>query len=204
MEFDPEKYKVWKLPHPLLLHWVLNPGLAFNELVLGQRIPKVSLVDITSDAPLMERQYVPCPHCNYINDGRRWAGNQAFGHWFGYLCPECHGKIPCLWNFTSLILLAITFPLWIWFKPRIEAAWIEKEKSRLVDLSSVELPLASNTSWLRMGLGFGLLMFCFMTLPMVIQDQLTAREVGIEFIIWMIVGLMFGGTMKFFLGRRRK
>ena len=40
MDFDTNKYKVWKLPHPMLIHWVLNPGLAFNELILGQRVPK--------------------------------------------------------------------------------------------------------------------------------------------------------------------
>ena len=62
MDFDKNKYKVWKLPHPMLIHWILNPGLAFNELILGQRIPKITLIDKTSDAPLMERQYVPCPH----------------------------------------------------------------------------------------------------------------------------------------------
>ncbi len=50
MEFDKEKYKVWKLPHPMLLHWIINPGLAFNELILGQRIPKITLIDKTSDA----------------------------------------------------------------------------------------------------------------------------------------------------------
>ena len=111
MNFDKDKYKVWQLPHPMVLHWVLNPGLAFNELILGQRLPKVMLVDKTSDAPLMERQYVPCPECNVLTDARVWGGSRSKGHWFGYVCPGCNGRIPCLWNLTSLVLLALTFPL---------------------------------------------------------------------------------------------
>jgi hypothetical protein len=79
MNFDKDKYKVWQLPHPMVLHWVMNPGLAFNELILGQRLPKVMLVDKTSDAPLMERQYVPCPECNVLTDARVWGGSRSKG-----------------------------------------------------------------------------------------------------------------------------
>lgn len=111
MDFDKTKYKVWKLPHPLLLHWVLNPGLAFNEVILGQRIPKITLIDKTSDAPLIERQYVPCHHCGTIHNGLIWAKKGAFKNWFGLLCPECEKIIPCIWNITSLVLLALTFPI---------------------------------------------------------------------------------------------
>ena len=50
----------------------IEPGLAINELILGQRHQKVMLVDKTSDAPLMERQYVPCPECNALTDARVW------------------------------------------------------------------------------------------------------------------------------------
>ena len=56
-----EKYKVWKLPHPILLVWVLNPIFAFNELILGQRIPKINLIDKTSNAPFNDRIHVECP-----------------------------------------------------------------------------------------------------------------------------------------------
>lgn len=45
MEYDQSKYKgrTWK--NPMMLHWIVNPGLAFNELVLGQRVPKVMLIE---------------------------------------------------------------------------------------------------------------------------------------------------------------
>ncbi|MBU2185145.1 MAG: hypothetical protein KKE08_19135, partial [Gammaproteobacteria bacterium] len=184
MEFDKEKYKVWKLPHPMLLHWIINPGLAFNELILGQRIPKVTLIDKTSNAPLMERQYVPCPECGALNDGRLWSKDNSFGHWFGYICPECYGRIPCLWNITSLIVLALTFPIWIWLKIFGEAKWLEKEKGRFAKVVSSELPEAKKTNWLKMGITYGILMFCIMVLPKIFQNQLTPSEIAFQAAIW--------------------
>jgi len=88
-EYDRSKYTVWALPHPLVLNWVLNPGLAVNELLLGQRLPRVMLIDKTSDKPFVERTFVPCPHCGVIHDGRLWGKASAFGRWFGVVCPAC-------------------------------------------------------------------------------------------------------------------
>jgi hypothetical protein len=53
-----------------MLHWILNPGLAINELILGQRVPKVRLEDKTIDKPRIERVLIPCPHCETLHDGR--------------------------------------------------------------------------------------------------------------------------------------
>lgn len=201
MEFDKTKYKAWKLPHPLLLHWVLNPGVAVNELLLGQRIPKLMLIDKTSDVPLMERQYVPCPQCHALNDGRLWSKGNAFGHWFGYVCPACDAKIPCLWNYTSLIILALTFPVWIWFRRSAERRWHAKEKLRFSHRASNELPEAKQISWLKMGLGFGVMMFFIMTLPKIFQHQLSANLIALQAAIWLAAGVLFGLMMKWFLGR---
>ncbi len=104
MDFDKEKYSIWKLPNLLLVHWIINPAVAVNELILGQRLPKITLIDKTSDAPLLERQYIPCSECNTLHDARLWSKGNAFGHWFGYVCPSCGEKIPCLWNITSLLV----------------------------------------------------------------------------------------------------
>lgn len=203
MKFDKEKYKIWKLPHPFLLHWIINPGLAFNELILGQRIPKVTLVDKTSNAPLMERQYIPCPHCNTLNDARLWSKSNSFGHWFGLICPNCHGKIPCLWNITSLIFLTLTFPIWIWFKAFAERRWLEREKGRFTKVLSSELPTAKKTNWLKMGITYGVLMFCIMTLTRMVQNQLTPGEIAIQAVVWLAGGLVFGFAMKLVLGRKK-
>ncbi len=204
MEYDKEKYKEWKLPHPLLLHWILNPGLAFNELILGQRVPKLTLIDKTSSAPLMERQYVPCPNCETLNDGRLWSKGNSFGHWFGYVCPKCGGRIPCLWNITSLILLTVTFPLWFFFKNKLEKRWLEKEKERFTVISLNALPEAKTTSWIKMGMLYGVSMFCFMSLPSILKNQASMTKIALQFIVWMGAGLLFGGMMKLVLGRKSK
>lgn len=204
MEYDKEKYKAWKLPHPLLLHWIINPGLAINELIFGQRIPKLTLIDKTSSAPLMERQYVPCPECKALNDGRLWSKGNAMGHWFGYICPECGGRIPCLWNITSIVLLSLTFPIWIWVKILGEKRWIEKEKLRFKALKTDELPKAKTTSWIKMGIIFGGLMFCIMSLPPIIKNRMSPVEIVIQITIWAVAGLVFGFVMKYFIGKKKR
>lgn len=204
MLFDQDKYKVWQLPHPLLLHWIINPGIAINELVLGQRLPKVMLIDKTSDAPLMERQFVPCPECHALNDARLWSKQNAFGHWFGYVCPECGGKIPCLWNITSLIVLAVTFPIWIWLKMLGEKKWLEKEKTRFTPMVKQGLPEARHVSWLKMGLNYGLFMFAVMVLPKIFQGQLSAKVIATQAAVWLVAGVTFGFVMKLILGRKAK
>lgn len=203
MEFDKEKYKIWKLPHPMLIHWVVNPGLAFNELILGQRIPKITLIDKTSDAPLMERQYIPCPHCNTIHNGLLWAKRGAYKNWFGFMCPSCENVIPCLWNFTSLVLLAITFPIWGWFRKPLKTKWLKFKKAELLNSPETELPTAKQTPWLKMGLIYGALMFCFTAVPKIVSGELTLTGIAVQVGIWLLAGLAFGGVMKLVLGRSK-
>ena len=203
MDFDTEKYKVWKLPQLMLLHWVLNPGLAFNELILGQRIPKITLIDKTNDAPLIERQYVPCPHCNTIHNGSLWAKQGAFKNWFGLFCPTCEKTIPCLWNLTSIILLALTFPLWGLFRRPLEKKWQAFKKNQLIKNKNAKPVTAQSTSWLNMGLIYGALMFCFMSLPNIMRGDATAKDIVLDITIWLIAGLAFGGVMKLILRRRK-
>ena len=202
MNFDKDKYKVWQLPHPMVLHWILNPGLAINELILGQRLPKVMLVDKTSDAPLMERQYVPCPECNALTDARVWGGSRSKGHWFGYVCPECNGRIPCLWNLTSLVLLALTFPLWIWFKGSAEKKLLEREKQRLAQIDMDNLSISSQTSFLKMGITFGVLIFFVELVRDSLEKDLTLEVVGMNAVVSAFGGLVFGLLMKLFLMRK--
>ena len=151
MQYDKNRFKVHSLPHPLVLFWVLFPALIVNELIFGQRQPKVTLIDKESDKPLLERCYIPCPHCETLNDARLWGKRNAFGHWFGFVCPSCHQVIPCLWNVFSLAVLAITFPLWYFparfFRPR----WLEKEKKRLANVLERPLIQAKSINWLLRG-----------------------------------------------------
>jgi hypothetical protein len=203
MDFDRAKYKAFKLPHPLLVHWVLNPGLAFNELILGQRIPKIAFIDKTSDAPLMERQYVPCPHCGTIHNSSLWAKERAFENWFGLFCPQCEKIIPCIWNLTSLILLALTSPIWAWFRRPLEAKWHSYKKNQHHKNTDLDPVTAKSTSWLKLGIVYGSLMFCATSLLEVIKGDVTSKYIITQIILWLVAGLAFGGVMKFILGRRK-
>ena len=202
MNIDDNKYKTYKLPHLMLLHWVLNPGLAINELVLGQRIPKITLIDKTSHAPLMERQYVPCPHCHEIHHGLRWSKKASFQNWFGILCPSCEKTIPCLWNLTSLIILTITFPVWGWFKKPMEARWKKFKLRQYANMKQAEYAKAKDVSWLKMGLLFGIFMFVFAAIPLSISDNLAGTSLLTLGVGCTITGLIFGGMMKLVLGTK--
>ncbi len=162
MKYDENKYKVWKLPHPLVLHWVINPGVAINEVFLGQRLPKVMLIDKTSKAPLAERSYVPCPSCGELHDARLWSKLNAFGHWFGYVCPACKQKIPCLWNITSLLLLALLSPIWLPIKHYYERDYLAFEAVRCEQQRASLSKSLSKYVWVKLGLYFSVFMFLFM------------------------------------------
>ena len=148
MQYDKDRFKIHALPHPLVLHWVLNPVIMFNELIFGQRLPKVTLIDKKSDKPQLEGSYIPCPHCETLHDSRLWAKGNAFNHWFGFVCPSCHEIIPCLWNIFSLAILAITFPLWYFPARFFHRRWLEKEKKRLAKVLERPLIQAKSINWL--------------------------------------------------------
>ncbi|TNE65204.1 MAG: hypothetical protein EP344_03125 [Bacteroidetes bacterium] len=209
MHFDPDKYKVYTWKHWMLLHWIINPGLAFNELVLGQRVPRVSLLDKTSEKPLIERTLIPCPHCEKLHDGRTWStqNGTAFRNWFGLYCPACGGIIPCLTNGLSFILLALTAPLWYAFRDRLKARWLEKQPARYRDLDVASTPNPyEDLGWIRIGLGWGLFMYVFMTfiLPFFYGEDLSWKQAVIGVPVWAIGGLSFGYAMKRLFGKKEK
>ena len=204
-DFDRSKYTVWALPHPLILLWVVNPGLAFNELVLGQRIPKVILIDKQSDKPMLERSIVPCPQCGAMNDARLWGKGNAFGHWFGIICPACEGIIPCLWNLFSLLILLVTFPVWFIPVSILKPRWIEYEKQRL--RRNLEQPLveAKEINWfIRGAFFFGGLMWLVWILITFLSGNSDVKSVLIGVPICLFVGLVWGGIMHFWMNRQGK
>ena len=97
--------------HPLLLHWILNPGLALNELLIGTRIPATTFNCVKCAGWSGSKgSFVECPHCQGFHRSEIWQRN--FGHWLGLVCPDCGKSIPCLINLTSVAILLVTFPLW--------------------------------------------------------------------------------------------
>jgi hypothetical protein len=120
MDYDESKFKAKTWKNWAMLHWQLNPAMMVGELFFGIRLPKVYLVDTRPGKPVAERHFVPCPHCGKINEAKLWSGKNGFKNWFGYYCPNCGKVIPCLWNFASLLVLFMTFPVWIWFRKRLK------------------------------------------------------------------------------------
>jgi hypothetical protein len=199
MNFDTSKYKVWTWKHPLVLHWIINPGLAVNELVLGQRIPKVSLLEKDRSKSLAERSFVPCPHCNTIHSGLKWSpqNKTAFGNWFGLYCDHCEGIIPCVRNLTSAVILAATFPVWIWFVKSWKKKWLQVQKQKFSKPLTLTPPEIKHAG-IKRGLVFGLFMFVFndLILPLFEGESYKPLKLLGGFIIWMLGGLLFGYVMK--------
>ncbi|MFT6192966.1 MAG: hypothetical protein ACJAV8_002416 [Polaribacter sp.] len=206
MEFNNEKYKIYTWKNWTVLHWILNPGLAVNELILGQRIPKISLEDKTSEKPRLERVLVPCPHCAKLHDGRTWStqNGTAFKNWFGLYCSNCENIIPCLRNGFSFIILAITFPVWGWFRKSLRANWLEKQPERY---RNIEIKIRPNPfdkiNWKKTGLSWGAFMFIIMSFvfPYFYGQEITLKSISLGAVIWTIAGLLFGYTMKIFMNK---
>jgi len=209
MEFDQEKYKIYTWRNGAMLHWVINPGLAINELLLGQRVPKVSLEDRTSDKPRIERSFVPCPHCEAIHDARTWStqNRTGFKNWFGLYCPNCGDVIPCLTNGLSFIILALTYPIWGWFRKSLKARWLTKQVRRFegVDVKNVDNPF-DGMGWVQQGLSWGIFMFILMTFifPLLTREPITMNRILLAIPIWTIAGLGFGYYMKNFMNKKSK
>lgn len=205
------KFTRWALPHPLILHWILNPGVAFNEIVLGQRLPKIQLICEDCDSSLIERSYVPCPSCREMHLGRLASGKRGFGNWRGLACPSCKEPIPCIWNVFSLLILGVTFPLW--FLPYF-LHFRNQPLRPLFQLEDGKPPTVkapTTKKWIFMGAAWGSLMWLFMSaLPLLTEsDRTSGRRVAIVATLiglplWTLGGLAFGFLMWFFLGRTGK
>lgn len=209
-DYDKSKFTVWALPHPLVLHRILNPGLAFNELILGQRLPKVLLIDKTSNKPLIERTYVPCPYCGTQHDGRLWAKWNAFGHWFGFVCPTCEKIIPCLWNVFSIVLLVVTSPLWFLPANYLRPKWIEYEKKRLNRNQDQQLIEVNKGNLILRGtLMFGGAMWIAMSVASLIikilkGQKATWTSIWMQLPIWLFAGLIWALVMQVWMNKKGK
>ena len=210
MQYDKNRFKIWAVPHPFVLFWILNPVFIFNELILGQRLPKVTLIDKKSDKPWLERSYIPCPHCETLNDSRLWGKGSGFGHWFGLVCPSCHQIIPCLWNIFSLAILAITFPLWYFPTQFFRRRWLEKEKERLANVRERPLIQARTINWLFRGtFYYGGLMWVILGVLPQMWKVLNGREwnlitMFVMLPIWLVAGFAWGLFMRFWMNRKGK
>lgn len=209
MNFDKTKYKVYTWKNWMMLHWILNPGLIINELVLGQRVPKITLEDKTTNKPRFERGIVPCPHCETLHDSRTWSteNGTAFKNWFGLYCNNCGNVIPCLINVFSLLVLITTYPIWGWFKKDLKKIWLEKQPQRFknIDIEKVSNPF-DQKSWIKTGLSWGVSMFIMMSIifPLCDGSEINTKTIIMGIVLWTISGFIFGFTMKLFFNTTLK
>lgn len=189
-------------------HFILNPGMAFNELILGQRMPQETFVCKSCDLSLADRIYVHCPACGVFHPGRVWSYRNAFGNWLGYVCPSCGASIPCLWNLTSRLLLTLTAPIWFLPVKHYKTKWLGHQHRRIAQTKTNYIAKESGTPkpinyWL-MGALFGVFMFIVFTLffPLIFliaTNQFTVsnlfRSMTIAalsgLVVWPIAGLGF-------------
>ena len=197
MQYDKNRFKIWTLRHSLILVWVLFPGAILNELILGQRLPKVMLIDKESDKPWMERTYIPCPHCETLHDARLWAKGRAVGNWFGLVCPSCHQVIPCLWNIFSLAVLAITLPLWYFPARFFRQRWLEIEKERLASVLERPLIQAKSINWFFRGTFYfgGYLWVAFEVLGVLKGREWDLRAMFDMLPVCLLAGFIWGSFM---------
>lgn len=208
MQYDKDRYEIWTRSHPLIIFWLLLPPLIINELIFGQRQPKVSLIDKKSDKPWMERVYFPCTYCETLNDARLWAKWDAFGNWFGLVCPNCHQIIPCLWNVFSLAILAVTYPLWYFPSKLLRQRWFEKEKERLANALQRPMIQAESINWFLRGTVFfgGFMYMIFDFIPQM-WDVIHGEEWDltmtlVNLFLCLIMGFVWGLLMRRWMNRK--
>ena len=100
---------VWGPPSLGYLFWVLNPGLAVNELVFGQRVPRTMCVCRTCPDG-GQHPYVLCPRCGTAHHANLWSAGYSSGHWLGLLCPDCGARLPTVRNVTAAAILVLLWP----------------------------------------------------------------------------------------------
>ena len=97
----------------VLWHWRLNPGLAINETLLGQRVPADTWTCETCDVEVPHRTWLHCPSCDTFHNNMLWARGNAFGHWLGLRCPDCGARIPSARNLLAMLIELLGAPLWL-------------------------------------------------------------------------------------------
>ncbi len=193
------------------LHFVVNPGIAVNELILGQRLPKQQFTCKSCPLPSIDRSYFYCPNCETFHASRIWSGKNAFGNWLGLLCPSCGESIPCLQNLTSRALVAVTAPLWSVLLKRYSAKWKSEQFRRIAQKrtaymdphSKVPKPVNYALGGLLCGLFMDLVFGVYTVLPLksihslgLVGGYFAAILAGLA--IWLPAGLGFGLIMKKF------
>ena len=197
--------------HPLLWFWIACPVFAFNELLLGQRMPRRMLLCRACELQMTRRSYVPCPHCGALHPGLLWSRWNSVWNWFGYGCPACARAIPCLWNVGSLVVLAITWPLWVWPVRRLRERAVARQVARAREVlrRGVPMPPSGFWPWVYVGVvGFGGATFAIHALVVLLLSPAASRAyLGPQYwfgslAIHAAAGALWGALMGWVIGLR--
>lgn len=183
-----------------LTYWLmwLNPAIAINELILGQRQPKQLYICRGCVLPLVERSFVHCPACGIFHSGRVWSYKNALGNWLGLICPACGAPIPCLWSLASLVLLTLTGPIW-WLPVKHQRAkWIEQQHRRIAKTQTVSVNQTSISpqpiDYRRMGWIWAI--FMDVTFALVAVFTATSIEhIGLAGLFTVFLKALLGGLL---------
>ena len=131
---EKSNFRVRNSRHPVNLHWLLNPILGLNELILGQRVPAEMYICVNcGDWKTPKFHFLHCPSCSRLHSVLIWSGGNAFRNWFGLVCPDCECGIPCIINlmtfFTSVILSPILLPLYLLSAPAYRRWCAERSRA---------------------------------------------------------------------------
>jgi hypothetical protein len=111
--------------------------------------------------------------------------------------------IPSLWNLTSLLILFILSPLWLFVYESRKKSWLRRERERLgipVGVSDLEEPV----SWTRIGMGFGGMMFWLFVLLEVFTTGISWDSMIILLLISLASGFGFAWAMKRYMEQKPK
>lgn len=104
-------------------------------------------------------------------------------------------------NVFSFVVLAITFPIWGWFRKSLKTKWMEKQPKRYRNIPVEQTPNPfDKANWIKTGLSWGAFMFILMSVcfPYFYGEEITLTKILLEFGTWAITGLIFGYSMKIF------
>lgn len=103
----------------------------------------------------------------------------------------------------------MTFPVWGWLRKSIKQKWLDKQPERYknLNLDFIEIEKKNRTkNWLKSGFYFGVFMFLCMVIiyPLIKGNEITLKHILIGIPTWMIGGLIWGLTMKWWMSKRGK
>jgi len=200
------EFKKWGIAHPLSILWILHPSIMLIELIAGLRLPKATYVCQSCKDPFVERTYLYCESCDTLTNGMVfWAKGRSFGYWYGYVCPKCQKIIPCLWNLTSLLVLGLTFPLWLIPAWKLREKWLShkiRKVQQAVTVDDIKINYVGS-----MMLGAALMWSTDTTFDVIgfVQGELIAfsyTKTLLELIGWLVFGGLVGFLFKVFFERK--